>query len=192
MSNETTNEGSAHALTTAAEHALVIQIKEAHEETLRLRDETIRLAIATNAKARECGQYLLTAKVVVGASRWKDWVQTTLNIDVPESRRITPEMVSSYTTLAKQPAIEDANTKALKQACLFLAESQTTGKPPKERSERTTETSWIEAFNRVSYVFQDVIDKRPVAEWTEIERESYLLGAKPIVEAYVKLGGSLS
>lgn len=48
---------------------------------------------------------------------------------------------------------------------------------------RTNETSWIDAFGKASFVFQNVIDKRPVHEWSEIELESFIHRAQPFIDA---------
>lgn len=77
-----------------------------------------------------------------------------------------------------------------KDAIAIASGEDPEGESPK-RIARTTESSWIEAFGRVSFVFQNVIDKRPIEDWSEIERESYITRARPMVDTYIRLGGTL-
>jgi hypothetical protein len=181
-------------LQSLAEDELIELIIQGHRRTMELREQTIKRAIdgvqKTNESAGQTGIYLETIKKSVSQFRWKEITQGLLALEIESAPPFNQQLITAYISASKQPKATEPK-QLIKQLSLMLSGPNENDKPRTERHQRTTETSWIEAFNRVSYVFQDVIDKRPVTEWSGIERDTYLLRAKPIVEAYVKLGGSL-
>lgn len=139
----------------------------------------------------ECGKLLIAQKKNAGHGKWEEWVNTNCEFNTVTawrymrlSQKIGIEEKSSNLSHIKDLNI--GSPKTLRQA--YIATGILTEAPKLAKTEVDDSTvSYIKHIDQIVHWYKDLIEQKPLRDWSLVERKAVINDLKPIVQIFNEL-----
>jgi hypothetical protein len=159
--------------------ALAEEINNSYKHATAQADSAKTLARNAVESAVRCGELLTEAKSAAKSS-FVDW----LAANCPE---IGAEIAGRFMIGAKRVREKGIETFSGQQLLLFFAEGE--DRPERPSVDRDPNgMNWLTEISRFAERFVKTLDHRPAAQWSEVERVTFLRQVEPIVKLARELG----
>ena len=163
--------------------SLCSQISTAFIEAMTLAGQANDHAKAAFLKARECGQFLKTAKENLPAGKFVVWIAD----NTEALGNIKPSRAADWIRLAAIP--EDAldSITSTKQAFLALDLLPTQEREPGSQTAHKDAQRWLAALSKSWEEISKAKERLAIQEWPEVQRLTLKARLKPMAELYQTL-----
>jgi hypothetical protein len=159
--------------------ALAEEINQSYIEATGHAENAKTYARSAVESAVRCGELLTEAKGAAKSS-FVDW----LAANCPD---IGAEIAGRFMIGAKRVREKGIETFSGQQLLLFFAESE--ARPERPSVDRDPNgMNWLTEISRFAERFVKTLDHRPAAQWSEVERVTFLRQVEPIVKLARELG----
>jgi hypothetical protein len=172
-------------MTQELEISLVAKINETYNESLLERDkakEQMRLAVD---KMIECGQYLIEAKQMVGHGNFGSWLSSHVT-------SMSWETANRYMRVASTPAEQLRDAYSKRQAYIAAGILDKPGNTSAGQNHDPDGINWINLLSKMTVQIERLFDTKPISQWADVERETFVERAKPIVKRFLQAGGNVA
>jgi Protein of unknown function (DUF3102) len=172
-------------MTQELEISLATKINETYAEGLSLAHGAKEQAFLAIKKVIECGQYLIEAKQAVGYGNFRSWLDSHVTT-------LSSETANRYMRLASTPPEQLKDAYSIRQAYIAAGILDKPGNAPAGQNHDPDGINWINILSKMTVQIERLFDTRPISAWNDVERETFVERAKPIIKRYIEAGGTLN
>jgi hypothetical protein len=172
-------------MTQELEISLATKINETYTESLSLAQGAKEQASLAIQKVIECGQYLIEAKQSVGHGNWGTWLSANV-------RNLSQDTATRYMKLAQTPHDMLKDAYSIRQAYICAGILDKPGNPSAGQNHDPDGVNWINLLSKMTVQIERLFDTKPISQWADVERETFVERAKPIVKRFLQAGGNVT